>query len=271
MPYRGSQRARKPQRRRTNHRIVSTHFERIFQLCRPDRPFMTKSLVKAESSNEEKLFVSGNEFRIWNSQYSALSECISDISEQVFKVEEGDCVLCLNLGCSDTTPFHLSDLVGSSGRVYLIEPDSKSAEWWLRVSKRRQNLFVINGDPDKIGDYQPFLPFFSLIYSKSDEAEFSDGTSAAAILYLKFDAQIIIVSKTKDIKPKAPVELLGTIDISNSQFVYFLLFNMTKRPIKLNVQELECDESLHEKMEKTDDDQSTQVSELEEGEICGDD
>ncbi|KAI0980239.1 hypothetical protein GJ496_007173 [Pomphorhynchus laevis] len=158
--------------------LERTQHTGLFRLNRRNEFIVTRSLVKEESTIEEKVFgnsclpsqntqmtkssqFESSEYRVWNTAFSPVAAGLLRM-ERLSAMQPGCVILCLYPG-KDTAPIHFSDVVSESGHVYVVERSHKFAQIQYRYSQRRHNLSVIYS-VDPIANIQFLLPMVDMIY-----------------------------------------------------------------------------------------------------------
>lgn len=190
----------------------------------PGRSFYGEGLVSANFGGKI------TEFRFWDPFRSKLSACIlKGLKSMPFK--EG--VSCLYLGASTgTTPSHISDLLGESGKLFAVEVAPRVAREFLEnVARYRKNIVPIIADARHPERYGSVYGEISLIYcdiAQPDQTEIAIknceryfGKDKPGILFLVVKASSIDVLKNKNIVfeeqthklKEAKFEILEEIDL----------------------------------------------------------
>lgn len=124
-----------------------TTFDGIFQIDRGDeKRLCTRSLVPGTNVYGEEIVRDGNEeYRVWDPFRSKLAAAIL---KGLRKIPFGKDSRVLYLGAaSGTTVSHVSDIVGSGGRVYCVEFAQRSFRDLVdNVAKNRKNTIPIFED-----------------------------------------------------------------------------------------------------------------------------
>lgn len=100
---------------------------------------------------EELVKRDGREYREWKPDRSKLSAALKNGLEN-FPFEEGSKVLYLG-AAQGTTSSHLSDILGESGILYLVEFSERAVRDLLKVCESRVNMVPILADARKPGEY----------------------------------------------------------------------------------------------------------------------
>ncbi|MGQ9513618.1 MAG: fibrillarin-like rRNA/tRNA 2'-O-methyltransferase [Thermoproteota archaeon] len=127
-------------------RVERHKFEGVYWL-RNERSFLaTENFRPGENVYGERVeVVQGIEYREWDPYRSKPSAAIHKGIEK-FPFKKGSKVLYLGAG-SGTTVSHISDIVGSEGKVFCVEVAYRPMRDLLtRVAKRRENVVAVLAD-----------------------------------------------------------------------------------------------------------------------------
>lgn len=179
---------RVPDPRNPNRRILAT--------CNltPGRSIYGEQLIKSKLGSAEV------EFRSWDPFRSKLSAAILN-GLKWFPFKPG--MRCLYLGASTgTTVSHLSDIVGSSGRIYGVEMAARVAREFLEnVVKYRKNIVPIVEDAKHPERYPAIYGNISTVYcdiAQPDQTEIAM-RNCKAILDTSDDGLLFLVVKASSI------------------------------------------------------------------------
>lgn len=124
---------------------------------------VTKSVYGNSSVYGEKIFkVNSDIYREWVPHRSKFSAAFYN-GFKGSDLKEGYNVLYLGAS-SGTTVSHVSDILGSSGRVYAVEIAEEMAVSLVLLSKERKNIFPIVGDARKPETYENLVPKCDFMY-----------------------------------------------------------------------------------------------------------
>ena len=166
----------------------------------PGRSFYGEALVRLKYGGETI------EFRLWDPYRSKLSAAILNRLHSFPFAPSGS---CLYLGASTgTTVSHLSDVLGSKGRIFAVEVAPRVAREFLEnVVKYRRNVIPIVADarqPDKYGAIYGQVNSLYCDIAQADQTEIAIanyraylGGSGPAMLFLVVKASSIDVLKPK--------------------------------------------------------------------------
>ncbi|MDI9644096.1 MAG: fibrillarin-like rRNA/tRNA 2'-O-methyltransferase [Candidatus Verstraetearchaeota archaeon] len=162
------------------------------------RQLATENLTPGYKVYGEELFRIGDvEYRAWNPYRSKLAAAIErGISEVPLK--SGSKVLYLG-AASGTTPSHVSDIVGSKGRVYCVEFAPRVIRELVEVTSRRKNMIPILGDARKPYSYRFFLEMVDTIYCDVAQPEQARLLAENAEYYLKKGGKVMIAIKARSV------------------------------------------------------------------------
>ncbi|MHB8566561.1 MAG: fibrillarin-like rRNA/tRNA 2'-O-methyltransferase [Nitrososphaerales archaeon] len=186
---------RVPDPRNPNKRVVAT------KNLTPGKSYYGESLVRAKSDGQSI------EYRLWDPYRSKLAAAVINRLE-VFPYAEGSC--CLYLGASTgTTVSHISDIIGSSGKIFGVEVAPRVAREFLEnVAKYRRNVVPIIADAHHPEKYSSMYGEISSIYcdiAQPDQTEIAItnchrffGTGNPGLLLLVVKASSIDALKSKN-------------------------------------------------------------------------
>jgi len=159
----------------------------------------TKNLVKGVSVYGEKLVTfRGAEYRVWNPYRSKLAAYIQK-GATTLPIRESSSLLYLGAG-SGTTVSHVSDIVGTGGKVFCIE----FAQRVLRelvdsLCDKRPNLYPVLADARFPEKYPSFVTKTEGIYCDIAQAEQAKILADNAELYLGSGGRALIAFKARSI------------------------------------------------------------------------
>jgi fibrillarin-like pre-rRNA processing protein len=205
-------------------------FQGVFRIPDPKNPnkrvIATRNLFPGRSFYGEttitvKLKEGSAELRLWDPYRSKLAAAILNRLE-IFPFKSGQ--TCLYLGASTgTTVSHISDIVGSSGRIFGVEMAPRVAREFLEnVAKYRRNIVPIIADARHPERYPSIYGEISTIYcdiAQPDQTEIALANCARffvknlpGILFL-----VVKASSIDALKPKRQVfsEQRGILEASN--------------------------------------------------------
>src|SRR5918912_2966411 len=164
-----------------------------------ERQLATLNLVEGNSVYGEKLVGhKGDEYRIWDPFRSKLAGALKKGLKNL-PVQKSMKVLYLGAS-TGTTVSHISDIVGSGGIVFAVEPAIRVARELIEnVASRRGNVVPIIEDARKPHSYFSIFGKVDLVYSDIAQADQTDIAIANCHTYLKQGAAILIVIKTRSI------------------------------------------------------------------------
>jgi len=159
----------------------------------------TRNLTPRRNVYGERLVVSeGFEYRIWDPFRSKLAAGILK-GLKTEPIQPDHKVLYLG-AASGTTASHISDLVGSAGRVYCVEFAERSMrELVNNVCAFRPNMTPILEDARVPGRYTMFLEIVDDIYCDIAQPEQGRILADNADLFLKGDGWILLAVKSQSI------------------------------------------------------------------------
>ena len=117
-----------------------------------ERKFFTKALVKGRVYGERIVKEGNIEYRQWNPFKSKYCAALTKgLRENIFK--SGETVLYLG-SAEGTTVSHVSDIVGSEGIIFCVDLSGIAMQQLNALAEKRENLFPILSDANKIEQYQ---------------------------------------------------------------------------------------------------------------------
>ncbi|MGI0100867.1 MAG: fibrillarin-like rRNA/tRNA 2'-O-methyltransferase [Candidatus Micrarchaeaceae archaeon] len=163
--------------------------------------------------NEELIMHDGGEYRSWTPFRSKLSAAILNGLKNM-NISGGSSVLYLG-AATGTTVSHISDIVGSSGRVYAVELSERNVRNLIDVCESRKNVLPILSDARRTDSYEDEVEQCDIIYqdiSARNQAEIlltnSRFLKRGGYAYFIIKSQSIDISrKPKDIY-KAELDML---------------------------------------------------------------
>src|SRR5919199_76231 len=150
--------------------------------------------VKWIAVNGEKLVGhKGGEYRIWDPFRSKLAGAMKKGLKNPIKTS----MRVLYLGASTgTTVSHISDIVGSEGIVFAVEPAIRVARELIEnVASRRGNVVPIIEDARKPHSYFSIFGKVDIVYSDIAQSDQTDIAIANCHAYLKKGGTVLVVIK----------------------------------------------------------------------------
>src|SRR6187200_3630616 len=174
-----------------------------------EKQIATLNLIKGNNVYGEKLVkYNGDEYRIWDPFRSKLAGALKKGLKNL-PIMNGTKVLYLGAS-TGTTVSHVSDIVGTNGIVFAVEPSIRVARELIEnVASKRSNVVPIIEDARKPQSYFSIFGKVDLVYSDIAKADQTDIAIANCHAYLKKGGAILVVIKTRSIDvtmdPKAVV------------------------------------------------------------------
>lgn len=159
----------------------------------------TKNLIPGNHVYNEKLVKRGSiEYRTWEPYRSKLAAALIN---GLKKIPIGDGSVVLYLGASaGTTVSHISDIVGSNGRVFAVEHASRVARDLLdRVAARRQNVTPIIQDARHPREYFGVFGRVDMVYSDVAQPDQTEIALANCRVHLRRGGFLLMVIKSRSI------------------------------------------------------------------------
>lgn len=174
-----------------------------------ERQLATLNLVEGNSVYGEKLLGhKGGEYRIWDPFRSKLAAALKK-GLNGLPIKKSMKVLYLGAS-TGTTVSHISDIVGSQGIVFAVEPAIRVARELIEnVASRRGNVVPIIEDARKPHSYFSIFGKVDVVYSDIAQSDQTDIAMANCHAYLKKGGTVLVVIKTRSIdvtmEPKSVV------------------------------------------------------------------
>lgn len=169
----------------------------------------TINLAKGSRVYGEKLIrQDGDEYRIWDPFRSKLAAALKKGMKNM-PIKNGSKVLYLGAS-TGTTVSHVSDIVGSSGMVFAVEPATRVARELIEnVASNRKNVVPIIEDARRPNNYFSVFGKVDVIYCDIAQPDQTDIAITNCRAYLKNGGVLLLVVKTRSIdvtmNPKAVV------------------------------------------------------------------
>jgi fibrillarin-like pre-rRNA processing protein len=159
----------------------------------------TLNLVKGNNVYGEKLVkYEGEEYRIWDPFRSKLAAFLKKGMKSM-PIKNGSKVLYLGAS-TGTTVSHVSDIVGSSGMVFAVEPATRVARELIEnVASRRKNVVPILEDARKPQSYFAVFGKVDVVYCDIAQPDQTEIAIANCRAYLKQGGVMLLVVKTRSI------------------------------------------------------------------------
>lgn len=169
----------------------------------------TLNLAKGSTVYGEKLIrQDGQEYRLWDPFRSKLAACIKKGMKRM-PIKNGTKVLYLGAS-TGTTVSHVSDIVGSSGMVFAVEPATRVARELIEnVASNRKNVIPVIEDARRPENYFSVFGKVDVVYCDIAQPDQTEIAIANCRSYLKKGGTLLLVVKTRSIDvtmdPKAVV------------------------------------------------------------------
>jgi fibrillarin-like pre-rRNA processing protein len=205
-----------------NITIKETQFEGVYFCETPDgtSKLCTKNLAPGHSVYGEKLYrIKDVEYREWNAYRSKLAGAILKGLKKM-PIKLGSRVLYLG-AASGTTPSHVSDIVGSQGKVYAVEFSARIVRELLLVAQVRPNMFPILADARFPNVYAPLVEDVDVLYIDIAQPDQTDIAIRNARQFLKSGGSMLLAIKARSIDvTKDPEEIfkVETSKLENAGF-----------------------------------------------------
>jgi fibrillarin-like pre-rRNA processing protein len=189
----------------------------------------TQNLIEGNSVYGEKIVkLNDIEYRLWDPFRSKLAGAIlKELKENPIKEKSN----VLYLGASTgTTVSHVSDIIGSKGILFAIEPSVRVARELLEnVCSKRNNIIPIIADARNYLKYYGYFGFVDVVYSDIAQPDQTMIAIENCKSYLKNQGDLLIVIKTRSIDvledPKT-VAFNETKKLENNNFTIIQTINL---------------------------------------------
>jgi fibrillarin-like pre-rRNA processing protein len=163
------------------------------------REYATPNLVRGLTVYGEKLVkLDDEEYRIWDPFRSKLAAAMRK-GLRDFPVKYGDKVLYLGAS-TGTTVSHVSDLIGSKGLVFAVEPAVRVARELIEnVASKRKNVIPIIQDARRPESYFSVFGNVDLVYCDIAQSDQTEIAIKNCNNFLKNRGILLIVIKTRSI------------------------------------------------------------------------
>jgi fibrillarin-like pre-rRNA processing protein len=146
------------------------------------------------------------EYRIWDTFRSKLAASIEKGINDV-PVTEGSKVLYLG-AASGTTASHVSDILGSKGRVFCVEFAPRVMRELIEISTPRGNMVPILGDARMPSSYRSFVEVVESIYCDVAQPEQAKLLADNADMFLKKHGKVMLAIKARSVDvTKEPMDV----------------------------------------------------------------
>jgi len=146
---------------------------------------------------EQLLKYGETEYRLWNAYRSKLA---ASIMKGIHTITIKPDINILYLGAATgTTVSHVSDIIGSNGRVYAVEFAPRVFRELITVCERRKNIVPILADARLPESYRMFVPAVDSIYSDVAQPEQAKLLVDNAKMFLKSDGEIMLAIKARSV------------------------------------------------------------------------
>ena len=163
------------------------------------REYATPNLVRGLTVYGEKLVkLDDEEYRIWDPFRSKLAAAMRK-GLRDFPLKYGDKVLYLGAS-TGTTVSHVSDLIGSKGLVFAVEPAVRVARELIEnVASKRKNVIPIIQDARRPESYFSVFGNVDLVYCDIAQSDQTEIAIKNCNNFLKKEGILLIVIKTRSI------------------------------------------------------------------------
>ncbi len=158
----------------------------------------TKNLVPGQRVYGERIFkYGGEEYREWNAYRSKLAGALLKGLEEL-PIGEGDRILYLGIA-SGTTASHISDIIGSRGRIYGVEFAPRVMRDLLLVVRERRNIYPILGDARFPEKYRHLVEGVDGLYADVAQPDQASIVVRNAKMFLRDGGYLLLAIKARSI------------------------------------------------------------------------
>jgi fibrillarin-like pre-rRNA processing protein len=122
----------------------------------------TKALVPGKVYGEDQVVEGNDIYRIWDPRKSKLGAGIVKGLSQI-GIKPGSKVLYLG-SSTGTTVSHVSDLVGSEGFVFAVDPAPRVMREFMFLVEKRKNILPILDTANHPENYKEFVPEVDVVF-----------------------------------------------------------------------------------------------------------
>ena len=172
------------------------------------RKLATQNLIPGRNVYGEKLIkYEDREYRLWDPYRSKLAAAILN-GMQNFPIKEESVILYLGVA-SGTTASHISDIIGSAGRLYCIDFAERAMRDLINnVCNYRLNMFPVLADARRPDTYKIVGEKVDCIYCDVAQPEQAKILADNANIYLKTLGRTVLIVKARSIDvTKNPSEI----------------------------------------------------------------
>ena len=193
-----------------------------------DGKLATKNLTRGKTVYAEELVkLDGAEYRMWTPYRSKLSAAIMN-GLKTFAINEGGSVLYLGAS-TGTTPSHVSDIVGKSGRVFCLEFSERSMRDLIVVCEARGNMLPILEDAHNVAAYADIVGECDVIYQDVSAKEQAEILKKNARL-LKSGGYAYFAIKSQSIDVTRPPKEVFKEELKKLEDVFEIVQTMSLEP-----------------------------------------
>ncbi len=158
----------------------------------------TRNLVPGQRVYGERIYrYNGVEYREWNAYRSKLAGALLKGLEEL-PIKEGDRILYLGIA-SGTTASHISDIIGSKGRIYGVEFAPRVMRDLLLVVRDRRNIYPILGDARFPEKYRHLVEGVDGLYADVAQPEQASIVVRNASMFLRNGGYLLLAIKARSI------------------------------------------------------------------------
>jgi fibrillarin-like pre-rRNA processing protein len=180
------------------------------------RRLATVNLVPGFSVYGERLVkFEGKEYRFWDPYRSKIGAAL--MKGMKLPVKEGDSVLYLG-AASGTTASHVSDIVGSKGRVFCVDISERVMRDLIFVCEKKKNMIPVLADATKPESYAAMVGKVDFVFADVAMPNQAELLIANCKRFLKKDSFAMISVKARSIDVTAePKKIYAEVEAKLSK------------------------------------------------------
>ena len=167
----------------------------------------TVNLAPGKRVYGERLFRwEDKELREWNPYRSKLAAALLKGLEEL-PIKQGDRILYLG-AATGTTPSHVSDIIGPSGRLYALDVAPRVMRELIAVCETRPNMYPLLADARKPHEYRHIVELVDGLYADVAQPDQATIVADNADFFLKKGGYLLMAIKARSIDvTKEPSEV----------------------------------------------------------------
>ncbi len=182
---------------------------KVFEVFTDDRRIFTANLTPGQSFFQENLYHrGGEEFREWNPERSKLGAAIAKGSLNL-GIRKGNVVLYLG-AAHGYTPSFISDMIGTRGLLFGLDPAPRVMRDLIHLSQSRPNIVPLLADANHPEEYLDKICLADVVYQDVAQRNQSEIFLKNCAIFLKKGGYGLFAVKARSIdvrkKPKVIFE-----------------------------------------------------------------